>query len=368
MYIKTAYSTKGTSDDVIQDLKSQLSGFDTKMLVYFASSRFAPNIISQKVQDAFPGSAVFGCTTSGEIVTGKMLKNSIVAMAFDATAVTDVKVEVVENPKNDNSVRKAFSNFEAYFKTPMSELDPSKYVGMIFVDGLSGAEEKLIDKIGDLTNVTFIGGSAGDDLKFEATYVYANGKSYTNAAILAVVKPGVPFTFIKTQSFCDLGKKLVVTKANEEKREVFEFNDKPAANAYAEALGVPVEEAPNRFMHNPVGLVIEGTPFVRSPQRVKGEHMIFYCGVTEGMELNILESTDIIEDTRKAIEQAKKDLGGISGIININCILRTLELDQKQLTDDYGKLFADIPTVGFSSYGEQYIGHINQTATMLVFK
>ena len=368
MYIKTAYSTKGTSDDVIQDLKSQLGGFDTKMLVFFASSRFAPNIISQKVQDAFPGAAVFGCTTSGEIVTGKMLKNSLVAMAFDATAVNDVKVEIVENPKNENSVRKAFAGFESYFKAPMSELDPSKYVGLIFVDGLSGAEEKLIDKIGDLTNVTFIGGSAGDDLKFEATHVYANGKNYTNAAILAVLKPGVPFAFVKTQSFCDLGKKLVVTKANEEKREVIEFNDKPAAHAYAEALGVAVEEAPNRFMHNPVGLVIDGTPFVRSPQRIKGDNMIFYCGVTEGMELSILESTDIIDDTRKALEQAKKDLGGISGIININCILRTLELDQKQLTDEYGKLFADVPTVGFSSYGEQYIGHINQTATMLVFK
>ncbi len=128
MYIKTAYSTKGTSDDVIQDLKSQLGGFDTKMLVFFASSRFAPNIISQKVQDAFPGAAVFGCTTSGE-----MLKNSLVAMAFDATAVNDVKVEIVENPKNENSVRKAFAGFESYFKAPMSELDPTKNVGLILV-------------------------------------------------------------------------------------------------------------------------------------------------------------------------------------------------------------------------------------------
>jgi hypothetical protein len=250
----------------------------------------------------------------------------------------------------------------------MSELDPAAYVGLIFVDGLSGAEEKLIDKIGDLTNVNFIGGSAGDDLKFEETHVYANGKNFTNAAVLAVMKPGVPFTFIKTQSFCDLGKKLVVTKANEEKREVIEFNDKPAAQAYSEVLGVAVEEAPNRFMHNPVGLVIDGVPFVRSPQRIKGESMLFYCGVTEGMELSLLESTDIIDDTRKSVAQAAKDLGSISGIININCILRTLELDQKQLTDDYGKIFSDYPTIGFSSYGEQFIGHINQTATMLVFK
>lgn len=367
MNIKTAYSTKGTSDDVINDLQSQLSWFETKLLVFFASSRFAPNIISHKIQNAFPDAAVFGCTTAGEIVSGKMLNNSLVAMAFNAEAIDDVKVEVVENPKKENSVRKAFASFESFFDAPMQELDPSKYVGMIFVDGLSGAEESLIDKIGDLTNVTFIGGSAGDDLKFAATYVYANGKSYTNAAVLAVIRPCVPFTFIKTQSFCDLGKKLVVTKANEEKREVIEFNHKPAVQAYAEVLGVAVEEAPNRFMHNPVGLVIDGIPFVRSPRLIQGDNMIFSCQVTEGMELSLLESTDIIDDTYNALEQARKELGGMSGIININCILRTLELEQKQLSDDYGKLFSAVPTIGFSSYGEQFIGHINQTATMLVF-
>jgi hypothetical protein len=238
----------------------------------------------------------------------------------------------------------------------------------VLVDGLSGAEEGLIDKIGDLTDITFIGGSAGDDLKFAATHVYANGKSYSNAAVLALLKPAGEFSFVKTQSFTVLPTKLVVTKADEAKREVIEFNDKPAAQAYAEALGVSVEEAAARFMHNPVGLVIDGEPFVRSPQQFKGSSMVFYCSVVEGMELSILESTDIIEDTRKALAEVRGKLGGISGIINFNCILRTLELEEKQATDGYGALFADVPTAGFSTYGEQYIGHINQTATMLVFK
>jgi hypothetical protein len=224
-----------------------------------------------------------------------------------------------------------------------------------------------MDRIGDLTNVTFIGGSAGDDLKFANTYVYANGKSYTNAAVMALLEPGVKFSFVKTQSFNKLPKTLVVTKANEFKREVLEFNHKPAAVAYAEAVGTSVADAPTRFMHNPVGLVFEEEPFVRSPQQIKGDKMIFYCSVKEGMELSLLESTDIIASTKKALEDERKKHGAISGILNFNCILRTLELDQKKLTKDYGKLFNAESTVGFSTYGEQYIGHINQTATMLVF-
>ncbi len=64
----------------------------------------------------------------------------------------------------------------------------------------------------------------------------------------------------------------------------------------------------------------------------------------------------------------RRNWAGISGVVNFNCILRTLELGQKGLTEDYGKVFEKVPTVGFSTYGEQYIGHINQTATMLVFR
>jgi hypothetical protein len=33
---------------------------------------------------------------------------------------------------------------------------------------------------------------------------------------------------------------------------------------------------------------------------------------------------------------------------------------------EYGALFSPIPTVGLSTYGEQFKGHINQTATMIL--
>ena len=151
-------------------------------------------------------------------------------------------------------------------------------------------------------------------------------------------------------------------------REVIEFNNRPASIVYAEANGTSVDDAPNKFMSHPVGLMIDDEPYVRSPQQIKGERMVFYCNVLEGMELSLLNSTDIVKDTKKAIDDKKKELGNISAIINFHCILRTLELESKGKTEAYGKLFTDIPTIGFSTYGEEYIGHINQTSTMLVFK
>lgn len=366
MNIKTAFSVKTDIQDAVQDIQTQLGDFKTKLLIFFASSTIDPSDLAERIEAAFPSAETFGCSTAGEIVTGKMLTNSVVVMAFNRQAIKNSKVEVLDDLNKES--HRAFNAFERHFDKPMSKMDPKQYVGIILIDGLSGKEELIMDRIGDFTNVNFIGGSAGDDLKFNETYVYANGKSYTNAAVLAILEPSTEFSFVKTQSFRPLQKKLLVTKANESNREILEFNHKPAATAYAEALGTTVADAPNHFKHNPVGILFEGDPFVRSPQQIKGDSMLFYCGVKEGIELTLLESTDIISDTKNALEKTRSELGSISGIINFNCILRTLELREKGITAAYGELFTDYPTIGFSTYGEQFIGHMNQTATMLVFR
>jgi hypothetical protein len=121
-------------------------------------------------------------------------------------------------------------------------------------------------------------------------------------------------------------------------------------------------------MLHPVGLMQGEEPYVRSPQQVKDGQVLFYCAVDEQMELALLETTDIVEGTRQALADKLAQLGQIQGLVNFHCILRTLELERKGQTEAYGQLFRDIPTIGFSTYGEEFIGHVNQTSTMLVFK
>jgi hypothetical protein len=47
----------------------------------------------------FDKGSVTGCTTVGEIVTGKMLDNLIAAMDFNGSVIEDVKAEVLQNIK-----------------------------------------------------------------------------------------------------------------------------------------------------------------------------------------------------------------------------------------------------------------------------
>lgn len=368
MSVTTASTTASSIEEAVDDIREQCSGISPKMVLFFASSRYDPASISRAMHGAFSDALVIGCSTAGEIVSDRVMKDAIVAMAFDERTVKSVACSVVTDVTSPDSLMDAVRKIEEETGTPLRELDFKKHVGLILIDGLSGSEEQVMDRLGDLTDVVFIGGSAGDDLKFQSTYVYLDGKAYTNAAVLALLKPAGEFDIIKTQSFQPLGTVLVPTKVNEDRREVIEFNNMPAAVAYARALGVPVEEAPKRFMHNPVGLVTGDDFFVRSPRQIEDDSILFYCMVKEGMELALLESTDIIADTRKAVDEKIRQLGGASALINFHCILRALELEEKGQSKAYGSIFTVVPTIGFSTYGEEYIGHINQTSTMLIFK
>lgn len=340
-----------------------------RMVIFFASSSYSPDEIAREMDAAFPGTTVFGCTTAGEIISGQMLKNSIVAMAFSAAVIGDVIVEILTNVhiNTSSAVTHAFAIFEKHYGTTMLDANPEEYVGVVLIDGLSEAEEKLMWKIGDLTNVNFIGASAGDDLKFKSTHVFARGQAHNNSAVLALLRPAASFDFIKAQSFSTTQKTLMPTKIRREKREVLEFNHRPAAVAYAEAIGIAVEKLPDFFMTNPLALVEGGELYVRSPQQVQGNSVRFYCAINKNVELRLLESTDIVEGTRKALKDKLAKVKHVEGLINFHCILRTLELEKKDETEAYGQLFADIPTIGFSSYGEAFNRHINQTSTMLLF-
>ena len=366
MSIRNAYSTKPLPD-AVAELQAALSGTDTRLVLLFASPAYDPAALSRQMKDAFPSACVVGCSTAGEIAGGKMLTGSVTAMALDSEIVSGAAAVVVPNLSAGIDLSRAFEQLEHYFQTARSDWAMDKYLGLVFADGLSGAEERLIEKLGDSTDVFFIGGSAGDDLHFQATYVYAEGKSYRDSAVLVLLRIEHGFEILKTQSFLPMGKSLLATAVDEEQRTVIEFDHKPALVAYAEALGIPPEDAPAQFFDHPLGLMAHGEPFVRSPQRSDGRSIVFYCHIKEGMQLEVLEATDIVADTRRAVEKHKNGRREIRGLIDFQCILRTLQLRQEQRCEQYGEIFAGIPMVGFSTYGEAYLGHLNQTSTMLLF-
>jgi len=357
MAIQISSSTE--LDALISGLRGDV---DPAVVVYFASTCHSLAALSAAMKAAFPRAASIGCTTAGEISSGRMATCSMVAMALPPAIVSGA-IAVVEDLKSPLAVSAALESLSAQMGAPLSELDLDTHVGLILADGLSGAEEAIMERIRDFTDIPFVGGSAGDDLAFRATLVAANGCTFEHAAVLALLRVPAGYRIIKTQSFRSLGKVLTATEVDEAARTVRRFNGVPAVEAYAQALEIDRAGVAAHFMSNPLGLMVGGEPFVRSPQRVLEDgSIVFYCRIREGTELELLESTDIVADTARALA------GSHRALIVFNCILRMLQLQEEGQSEAFGALFANTPSVGFSTYGEAYMGHINQTATMLAFR
>ncbi|MDR1689955.1 MAG: FIST C-terminal domain-containing protein [Clostridiales bacterium] len=376
MNIKSFCSTNPNSSEAVAELKDKLNGFNAKMIIFFASENtYVCEDIAQKMQEAFPDTVVFGCCSISEINDTHSYFNSITAMAFNSAVIDDVHVEVVENLRDGFDLDTTFSKFNSYFNFSINHADYNKYGGIIMVDTLALKEEELLEAIGDRTNIMFVGGTASSVQRLEPSFVFANGKAYDNAALLAVFKCESGFSFIKTQSADVIGPEFKVTKSDIVKRRVYEFDGKPASELLAGALGVKLEDFlgdQDRFRKylrtNPIGIVINSDIYIRVFQHTDETCVRFANRIFEGQRLSVLQVRDMIPDTKAAVEEKRKELGSISGIIDFRCNLRSLQLEGEGKTDEYGKIFEGIPTIGFSTYGEAFYGFMNYTSAMIVFK
>lgn len=369
IYLKKIVSKHKTAIDIVGDFKKVVINKNPKLFMIFSSSLIDFSLLNEELHKTFPNAEIIGCTTSGELTSEGFSDETVVAMAFFEEDSHDMKIELIKNTREElgKKVKNSLDQFSSYFKQPVNQMDHNKYLGFVLMDGMSQSEEKVMEELSNSTNVFFVGGSAGDDLKFKETHLFINGEVLTHSVILVLMRPKKEFQIVKTQSFKSLGKKLIATKVDEKTRRVIEFNGLPATVAYAKELNVPVEELEQYFMTNPVGLIAENEIFVRSPQQIKETDIFFYCQILEGMEVEILVSTNIIDDTKKLLDEKAKEKKDVSGIIDFCCILRKLELVNKGLDKKYGEVYPIDNAIGFATYGEAFLGHINQTSTMVLF-
>jgi hypothetical protein len=367
MALRIAHSKEQDFGRLAADLKTQVRGISPTFILFFASSTYEPTALSAALSACFPGVPSLGATSAGEIVTGEMLKGSVVLMALDASSVPRAAVTAIEDPRDDAAVGRALGDVCRALGQSPGQLDGIRHLGLVAHDGLSGTEEAVMAAITSRSNVPFVGGSAGDDLQFRATRVFVDFEPRSGTSAVALLEMERPYGLLKTQSFDVLDDVLRVTDVDEATRTVMGFNGRPAALEYARVTGASIDDLPGRFLDQPLGLLVSADePYVRSPQQLKGEAVVFYCQVKRGMALRLLRSRSIVAETRRELERKRAELGKVEGVIQFNCILRTLELERKGECESYAALFQDVPTIGLSTYGESYIGHINQTATMVL--
>jgi hypothetical protein len=368
----SAFTQEADTVAAAEALATKLRGADARAVVFFCTHHHDGAALSRILREKLNGAEVIGCTHAGGFTEGQQATSAVVALALPGRSVAGVGATLARFDRGvDAGVAAAAARLGAAAGKPLSELDPARWVGIVLLEGLRGKEEHANVALGNVAPLlSFVGGSAGDGGEFVATRVFCNGEACDDGAALLLLEMKAPFSILKTCSFAPTDRVFAVTRADVARRMVYELDHRPVLEAYAEAVGVaPSALGPEIFMKSPVGLMLDGEPWIRSPQRVTEDGGLrFYCQIEEGMRVTLMRSTDLCGDTRAAVARAKEDLGAdATGALLFNCILRRLELDAAGTHGEFLRAFEGLSAAGFHTYGESWLGYVNQTCTGLIF-
>jgi len=371
--IRQGFSQADSAAAAVAELAAQLDQPDIGLIMFFCSSHYDRRELADALGKAFSEKVVMvGCTTAGEItpmgyksgaITGVSMGRSIVQA--DTVLIRNINSFGLSNMLD--AVRSLNRRMELLAGPNYS----AETFATLFIDGMSGAEDGILSALQTIIpDIPLFGGSAGDDLAFRESFVFAEGQFHSNAAVFAMVNTALPFKVFKTQHYVASDRKMVITGADPVKRIVTEINAEPAAQEFARIVGLDVTElTPMMFATHPVVVRVGGQDYVRSIQKVNSDGSLsFFCAIDEGLVLSAAINVDAYDTLNSLFTDIERQIGPTQLVLGCECVLRLLEREQIQDKAPMGKLLASRNVVGFNTYGEQYQGiHVNQTFTGVAF-
>lgn len=295
------------------------------------------------------------CSTAGEYTYKGYKDGVITGFEYDKK---EVEIVEISYPPilSINELKKAYDSVK-YNKNAFM---------LLLCDGLKGIEESILTTFYFIEpNFKIIGGSAGDNEKFQETYIYIGNRRVMNAALFFNLKKRTDI--VKENIYVKTDKILRVTEADVVKRRVITFNNKPASHEYARMVGVSESKLPEYFMSNPLGKLYEDDVLIASPMKInKDKSITFYSELMINTFVYLLKPVDprvVLSETLRNV--AFKP----SFLFVINCIFRKLLFVRDNIWVDFDRQITSFcsNTTGFISYGEQYYrNHLNQTMVMLL--
>ena len=357
------------ADELCAKLKNPPSEYSA--VIFFASSSYDFAALSSELHGRFPAAEVIGASTAGEITKQGFTKNTIVLNALSDTRTKFKGVFIDDADKfpivHKKEICAAAEKAGVSLASSQSHRDS---FAIALICGLRNAEEATLALLYSLiADPEFVvaGGSAGDDLKFAATYVSYNGRCSNCASVVLFVKTSCRFEIIKENIFKKSGKSVMLTDVQPEKHLVKGIDGKNPRKRYAEVLGISEGQVGNALLDHPFGRAFGDTFFTASLVQFHADGTLStYARVIQDSVQEILEPMDAVAITEKTCLSVKRKIPQPGCVILFNCILRTIGFEKKNQQERINSIWREHFPVysGFSTYGEQF-GHINSNQTLV---
>lgn len=378
--LKSARTTETDPVKAAEELVRALDGVKAKLVTVFASCDRDQTALNTALRERLPpGTRLIGATTAGEIDNGGMYMNSVVLAALYG----DLEVGIgIGKSLADDAVAagaRAMDAAAADLGVRPQELDPKKYVGLVIDDGPRNKKEELLlgvlDKCPSLILVG--GGAAHIEMQNPEAFgtVHADGEVSTNAVVVVLIKTDANWGALRSHWYEPTGQIVRITKVDETHTRALEIDGQPAAQRYAELIGVKVEDLefgkPDGFSGRPTALKVGREYFIRSPWKALPDNSILFVNlVDEGAEFELMKRADPASKTRKFfLEELPRSVPNPTAAILFHCGGRVWAAQQLGQIEALASTFSTAPpAAGFNVAFEIYSGfQINTTLTVLAF-
>ncbi len=404
--IRSVCSKKEDSFSAGKEIGEKLADISPEFVFLFSSVKYDFNKLIKGVLSQTE-TIVSGGSSAGGICNDKIIEEGVVALGFNSEHLcfgSGIGTGISKNPVEAgvSSIQNAISSlkenkkkliriFARYY--PVAINDPThmiferpNFAITTFIDGLSNSEESVLKGITQdfTTPLPLIGGSLADDLRLEKTFQICNNKVYKNSVVTTILVSDSRFGFSVSHGWSKMEETALVTKSKG--RRVFELNNRPAVETYAEMLNLKpetlIKEKEIAFgtgLSHPLGAItLDGSYWLKHPQRVLEDGSItFFSTVPEGVALIATEGNpdDLIETGINTAKKTISMIDNVSALFVFNCIARKAFLGNRA-EEEIKKIYelAEVPIIGFYTYGEQSftsttpISHRNQTISIMAIE
>ncbi len=237
-----------------------------------------------------------------------------------------------------------------------------------------GAESRMLAALSAAApGVSVVGGEAGPFDPGARGGTFVGCRSGPASAVVCLAEPGVPFHAFACHHFEETDARFVVTAARSEALLLDELDGRPAREVYEEAAGL----APGTLLEPDLGATANayqlgfrasGALHVRAVFGAEGDSLRLAAPVSDGMVLRLTRAGDLVEATRRGVEQALAQVPGPRELLLFSCLGRRLQAAEQTLDDELAGSMAAAPVAGLACLSEHFGAlQVNYTLTGVAF-
>lgn len=345
------------------------SGADhADLAVVFSSVELDQESVVRGVRRAGTDVPLVGCSDAGEITGAGPDKGKVAVMTITSDTVTfytglgrDVAGGAREAGQNTVRDVKAKAGADA------EQLRAFVMLPDVLAGNGADIVRGVLDELGE--HFPVVGGAAGDDFAFEKTYEYHNDEVCSGAVTGIGIAGDFAMGAGVRHGWLPVGVPMTVTKS--EGAVVYELDGNPAVSIYEEYFGESADDLSKEPLARtaityPLGIKYPDLDdyFIRDPITVDEKTGAITCAaeIPEGSEVRLMigSKDKAIEAATEAAKDLMKDFERQDAkpkfAFMFNCIAREKLFGARageEIKAVMDVLGADVPLIGFYTYGEQ---------------